>query len=173
MLENNIYAIVGDRSKSWQDYNGVKIIIQKLLNESSIGEPDTIISGEAEGVDTIAKEWAIKNMVNYKGYPPNLYKYGSPSAYHVRNQQLVDNADVIIAFWSGKTARSGTLSTINKARASDKPTYIFKITNDGRIELELVNVETNIFKVNEETYCNKCESYIIREEDYYHTRDCL
>ncbi|KKL45313.1 hypothetical protein LCGC14_2356910, partial [marine sediment metagenome] len=45
-------------------------------------------------------------------------KYGK-SAGFLRNQTIIDNCDMVVAFWDGKS--KGTADTINKAKRSKKP----------------------------------------------------
>jgi len=40
----------------------------------------------------------------------------------IRNQQIVDACDMVLAFWDGKS--KGTQHTISLAKAQKKPTFI-------------------------------------------------
>lgn len=67
-----------------------------------------IISGGARGADLLAEQYAKGKGISSLIFKPAYHKFGR-SAPMVRNQQLVDAADLIIAFWDGKsrgTARS-------------------------------------------------------------------
>lgn len=46
-------------------------------------------------------------------------KYPGPWVYHKRNEWMVDNADRVLAYWSGKES-GGTFACINYARKVDK-----------------------------------------------------
>ncbi len=61
-----------------------------------------IVSGGAKGIDTCAKEFALENGIKYTEFLPdyNRYKKGAPL---VRNRQIVEYADVVVAFWDGKS----------------------------------------------------------------------
>lgn len=63
-------------------------------------ETSTIISGGAKGIDTCAKNYALENNIDYIEFKPNysLYKKAAPLK---RNEQIVENADMVLAFWDG------------------------------------------------------------------------
>lgn len=69
---------------------------------------DVIIEGDCRGVDRMAGYWARKHKRDDLKYPPNLAKYGSPAAYHIRNQQMIDEGkpDAAMVFNGGKGTRS-------------------------------------------------------------------
>ena len=91
-------AIVGSRG-----INSVEL--KKFLPE----ECDEIVTGGAKGVDTYAEEFAVKNGIKVKVFLPAYEKYGR-AAPIVRNKQIVDYSDRVIAFWDGVS--KGTLSVI-------------------------------------------------------------
>ena len=77
-----------------------------------------IVSGGASGIDTCARQFAERNGLQHTEFPPDYsrYKRGAP---HVRNKQIVEYADVVYAFWDGKSA--GTRSVIAYTRKIRKP----------------------------------------------------
>lgn len=75
-------------------------------------KPDIIVSGGATGVDTLAKEYAIKNNIPIIEFLPEYDKYGRKAPL-MRNIQIVDNCDFLLAFWNGNSR--GTKFTIDLA----------------------------------------------------------
>jgi hypothetical protein len=67
---------------------------------SYISECDELISGGACGVDACAAEYAQKRGIKMTIFPPCYEKYGR-AAPIVRNKQIVDYADEVLAFWDG------------------------------------------------------------------------
>ena len=63
-------------------------------------ETTEIVSGGAVGIDTCAKEYAIKNNIKLIEFLPEYEKYGR-SAPLRRNLSIIDYADCVIAFWDG------------------------------------------------------------------------
>ena len=88
-----------------------------------LSECDEIVSGGAVGVDSLASEYARKNKIKLTLFLPQYERYGR-SAPIKRNQEIVDYADKIIAFWDGHS--KGTLSVIKYAEKTGKPCQIIR-----------------------------------------------
>ncbi len=80
-----------------------------------------IISGGAVGVDTLAKQAAQILNIPIKEYLPDYSLYANYAPI-IRNRQIVNAADQVIAFWDYKS--KGTRSTLLECLKEDKP---FKI----------------------------------------------
>lgn len=89
--------------------------------DTYISDGDEIVSGGAVGIDSCAAAYAEKNGISLKVFIPEYEKYGR-GAPIVRNKQIVDYADKILAFWDGKSR--GTLSVIKYAEKVGKPCEI-------------------------------------------------
>lgn len=80
---------------------------------------DTVIVGGARGVDTWAQEAAEERPdLGIEIHPADWEVYGR-RAGAVRNAAMVDRADLVVAFWDGKSR--GTKNTIDFARNMMKP----------------------------------------------------
>lgn len=75
--------------------------------------PTVILSGTAQGVDTLGEQWAEKNGVPVERYPADWARYGK-SAGHKRNRDMGMRADALIAVWDGESP--GTRGMIEFAR---------------------------------------------------------
>ena len=98
-------AVVGSRNITISD-------IGKYLSEC-----DEIVSGGAVGVDTCAAKYAERNGIKLTVFLPQYNKYGR-AAPIMRNKEIVDYADRVIAFWDGRSR--GTLSVIKYAQKTHK-----------------------------------------------------
>ncbi len=87
------------------------------LTEYVSDDVDLIISGGAEGIDTIAEEYADKHKISKLIIRPNYKKYAK-SAPLKRNEEMVDLADEILCIWDGVSA--GTNYTIKYAHSKEK-----------------------------------------------------
>lgn len=87
--------------------------------------PDTIVSGGAKGADTYAKEYAIKNNIPIIEFLPDYRKYGRKAPL-MRNLQIVDNCDYLLAFWNGRSR--GTKFTVDYAEKRGVPFKVIMIT---------------------------------------------
>lgn len=76
-----------------------------------------IVSGGAKGIDTCAKKYALKNNLKLTEFLPEYDKYGR-NAPLKRNLKIIDYADLVIAFWDGKSR--GTKFVIENCRLLGK-----------------------------------------------------
>lgn len=83
-----------------------------------------IVSGGAKGVDTCAREYAIQKNLKLTEFLPDYNKYGR-SAPLKRNLQIIAYADLVLAFWDGKSR--GTAYVIDNCRKSGIPVEVFII----------------------------------------------
>lgn len=97
-------------------------------NGKALVFPITIISGGARGADTLAEQFAQEYSYVTKIFPANWDKYGK-AAGPIRNKQIVDHCDILVAFWDG-TSR-GTKHSIDIAEKQGKPVIIFKDWTDA------------------------------------------
>lgn len=80
-------------------------------------ETTEIVSGGARGIDTRAREYAVKNKIKLTEFLPEYEKYGR-SAPIKRNLLIIDYADYVLAFWDGKS--HGTKYVIDNCKKKNK-----------------------------------------------------
>ncbi len=107
----------------------IAIIGSRGLNVENLDKylPDgitEIVSGGAKGIDTDAENYAAEKGLKMTVFLPDYSKYGR-GAPIVRNKQIVDYADEVIAFWDGKS--KGTASVIEYCRKKDKTVNVIII----------------------------------------------
>lgn len=86
--------------------------------------PDTIVSGGARGVDSYAKHYAVNHNIPIIEYLPDYKQYGR-SAPFLRNIQIVETCDYLLAFWDGVS--HGTKFTIDYANRYGVPHKVIMI----------------------------------------------
>lgn len=84
----------------------------------------TVVSGGARGVDKWAEETAKQWRRPTKIYRPEWNKYGKKAGY-IRNNQIVRNSDVVVAFWDGQSR--GTKHSMQLAEYFGKPCIIVRV----------------------------------------------
>ena len=84
----------------------------------------TVISGNAKGVDRLGEIWAIKNKIPLKRFPADWNKYHKSAGY-IRNEEMANNADALIAVWDGYS--KGTEHMINIAKQKNLKIYVHYI----------------------------------------------
>lgn len=100
------FLIVG--SRSIKDFD---------ISEYVPPEADLIISGGANGVDSIAEKYADDHRLSKLILRPRYDLYGKAAPLK-RNEIMVDLADAILIVWDGKSR--GTMYTVKYARRKNK-----------------------------------------------------
>ena len=108
-----ITAVIGSRSFNNYDF------LEENLDTFDITE---IVSGGAKGADSLAERYAKENDLPMKIFPPDWETHGKQAAF-IRNKEIIDYAEIVIAFWDGKS--TGTKHSIDIANKQGKQVYIF------------------------------------------------
>jgi len=113
-------AVVGSRSITDVDYvfSVLDFYLSRLLKENEC----IIVSGGAIGVDSLATKFAELRKLKTEIYLPD-YKQHGKSATFIRNQQIVDNSDYLIAITTGS---NGTADSIKRANKKGIPIKIIQ-----------------------------------------------
>jgi hypothetical protein len=120
-----IVAIVGSRppvfgAAEWMIR--ARKAVRRIVAELPAGT--IIISGGARGIDTLAAEYGRRYGFEVRIYPAEWAKHGR-GAGMIRNAQMVDDADQIIAFWDGESR--GTRNTIERAERAGKRAWMIPV----------------------------------------------
>jgi len=86
-----------------------------------------LVCGMAQGIDLIAKAWAQNLKIAITEFPADWKRYGR-AAGPIRNQQMADYADALIAIWDGKSP--GTKSMIRNAQIKGLNVYVHLASNE-------------------------------------------
>jgi len=105
-------AIIG--SRKFNDY----ALLETTLSDYNI---DTIISGGAQGADSLARTYAQKNNIELIELLPD-YDTHNKIAPFLRNIEIIKQSDYVIAFWDGSS--KGTTHSIKVAKKEKKPITI-------------------------------------------------
>lgn len=110
-------AVIG--SRGFLDYGKLCETLDKVKTPITC-----IISGGAQGADSLAQEYAARCGLpiliyypNYKAHPDN-----PGAACAERNQRIINDCDKVIAFWDYNTP--GTRMSLDMAAKAGKQTYI-------------------------------------------------
>lgn len=96
-------------------------VVNEAINESDI-KISEIVSGCARGVDTLGEIYARDNNIQIVKFPANWKRYGK-AAGPMRNSDMAEYADVLIAIWDGKSR--GTQNMINEMKKRGKAYYVY------------------------------------------------
>jgi len=111
-------GIIG--SRSFDSYTLLDKIVKGLPLYNMITE---VVSGGADGADRLGALFARNNGLKLTEYLPRWDKYGKSAGFR-RNELIIQNSNIVIAFWDGES--KGTLHSINLAKKYKKELHIIK-----------------------------------------------
>lgn len=107
------YKVIIAGGRNFSDKNllteSCNAILKPLVKDHAI----TIISGNAPGADRTGERYAQERGFKIKRMPADWKKYGK-AAGPIRNREMAEQADALIAFWDGSSR--GTANMIESAR---------------------------------------------------------
>lgn len=115
-------AIVGSRNIT--DYD-----LKEALEGLTVTE---IISGGAIGVDTLAEVYAKSKGLPLQIFPADWKTHG-PKAGPLRNKQIVEACEQLVAIWDGNS--KGTATTIRMAQRAGKQIRVIKVNDPKQASL--------------------------------------
>ena len=101
-------------------FTDAQAVEHDLRNYVAVG--DTVITGGCRGVDQIAYDFAQRMFAKNEVFKADWNKYGK-AAGPIRNRQMAENADILVAFWDGES--KGTKNAIDEARKQQVETHIY------------------------------------------------
>jgi len=107
-------AVIG--SRSFNDYE----LVKETLKHYAI---TLLVSGGAKGADSLGERYANENNIQTLIFKPDWEKHGR-AAGMIRNTDIINNADTIIAFWDGES--KGTKDSLTKAEKLGKNIILIK-----------------------------------------------
>lgn len=96
--------------RDFDDYEVLSSYCDQVL--SSVGKVE-IVSGGARGADRLAEIYARERGHKLTVMNADWYQYGK-AAGHIRNREMAEYADALIAFWDGNSP--GTSNMISTAK---------------------------------------------------------
>ena len=110
-------AIIG--SRDYKDIDRIRVLVESLSTGQIL---PMLISGGARGPDSIAEKEAMKHGWDSLIFEVDWDNLGRGAGF-ARNTTIAKEADVVYAFWDGKSR--GTLDTISKAVKLGKDVKIY------------------------------------------------
>lgn len=111
--------VIGSRGVRDIGEQGKKRILELLE-----GEDPLFISGGARGADSLAEKFIDLHKIPKHIILPDYRRYGKVAPL-VRDREMVDIADYVLAFWDGESR--GTKYTIGYAKEQGKPCEVIYI----------------------------------------------
>ena len=106
------FRVIIAGSRNFSDYSLLHQTMDNLLRNVA-DQHIVIISGTARGADRLGELYAKNRGYELKKFPADWKQYGRAAGY-LRNEQMAQNADALVAFWDGESR--GTKNMIDLAR---------------------------------------------------------
>jgi len=107
------YRVIIAGGRTFADYDLVKEKCFSFLKDKMLADNVIIVSGGAKGADALGERFAKEHNLRIEVHPADWNKHGK-AAGPIRNAEMADVADALIAFWDGESR--GTKSMIELAR---------------------------------------------------------
>jgi hypothetical protein len=104
------FRVIVAGSRGFDDYQTLSETCDFFLKKK---KNVIIISGNAKGADKLGEQYAKERGLKLEVYPADWEKYGK-SAGFIRNEEMGDIANALIAFWDGES--HGTKHMIEYAK---------------------------------------------------------
>jgi hypothetical protein len=69
---------------------------------NKVNEDIAIVSGTARGADQLGEQYAKERGYTVNSHPADWDQHGKSAGY-IRNKEMAQNADALLAFWDGKS----------------------------------------------------------------------
>ena len=115
-LDRDTYKVIIAGSRDYDDYHHLSTACDFLLSDLYPDARIEIVSGTARGADKLGERYAKERGYLLTRFPADWNMHGR-SAGHLRNRDMAEYADALIAFPVGKSP--GTRNMIKQARQLD------------------------------------------------------
>lgn len=126
MVEKFRVIIAGGR-----DFDDFRFLCKKCMAKLQNKQDVIIVSGTANGADKLGEKFA--NFMGYeiKQFPANWDEFGKRAGY-LRNKEMAEYADALIAFWDGKS--KGTKHMIDLAKEKNLKVVVYYYNQEEEID---------------------------------------
>lgn len=102
--------------RDFDDYGYLEKCLNGVIAE--VGCDVVIVCGKAKGADTLGERYGKSHDLPIDCYPADWERYGKSAGFR-RNLVMLDNADMVVAFWDGKSKGTQHTITVGRNRGLD------------------------------------------------------
>lgn len=95
-----MFRVIIAGGRDFEDYEFLKLTMDRLL--ANITSEICVVCGMAKGADLLRERYANEKGYKVSRFPADWSSFGK-SAGFVRNEEMAQNADALVAFWDGKS----------------------------------------------------------------------
>lgn len=115
------YKLIVAGGRDFVDYQRAHALLFALAEEAGDQRHISIVSGMARGADMVGYQIAKAENVQCYEFPADWDRHGKRAGY-LRNEQMAQFSDGLLAFWDGKSR--GTKHMIEVMQKSGKPVHV-------------------------------------------------
>ena len=108
------FNVVVAGSRTATDYELLRKYCDVFFSQKT---PTAIISGCARGADELGERYAQEHHLDLKRFPAQWDKYGKMAGM-MRNREMLEVADALVAVWDGKSRGTENMIRISKKKRS-------------------------------------------------------
>lgn len=117
------FKLIVAGSRSFNDYDLMTRVLYAMADVEFSDRALSIVSGMARGADALAVRFAQEHKVKLYKFPANWNGLGKRAGF-IRNTQMGDFSDGLLAFWDGQS--NGTKHMVEYMHKLQKPVHIIK-----------------------------------------------
>ncbi len=107
-----------------REFNNYDLLCSKMdYLISNTNKTVVVVSGAARGADKLGERWAKERGYRVEQYPADWDQYGK-RAGPIRNKQMAEHANALVAFWDGVSR--GTENMINIMKNLEKSVRVVR-----------------------------------------------
>lgn len=119
----NEFKLIVAGGRDFMDYTKLEEALTQVAFNVYPDKDVSIVSGRARGADAMGYHFAIENGVKAYSFPAKWKEHGQ-SAGFIRNSEMANFADGLLAFWDGKSR--GTRHMIDTMLKMGKEVHIIE-----------------------------------------------
>lgn len=95
-----MFRVIIAGGRDFNDYRLLSATMDNLLK--NIAEETVVVCGQARGADTLGEQYARECGYRVDYYQADWKRFGKRAGY-LRNEQMAQSADALVAFWDGES----------------------------------------------------------------------
>lgn len=119
----NEFKLIVAGSRGFTDYELMTRVLYAMSDLEFQDKALSIVSGMARGADALAVRFATEHKIQLHKFPANWEGLGKRAGF-IRNTQMGNMADGLLAFWDGQS--NGTKHMIDYMHQLKKPVHLIK-----------------------------------------------
>lgn len=98
--------------------------VDEVIDESGF-DIDEVVSGKARGADTAGEAWAEANDIPVAEFPADWDEHGKRAGY-LRNKEMAEYGDQLIAIWDGKSRGTSMMIDLGKEVLGEENVHVHR-----------------------------------------------